>query len=302
MNLSIVIPAFNEEAVIEETLTSIKMSLQDISHEVIVVDNGSTDRTSQIAESLGCQVLVVPGVLIGELRNIGAQKASGDILLFNDADVLLTPAWRQAFLRLKDEIQGQNLIVGGSLQVSDPENMLHKYWFQPLLNKKEGECNYVGTGNMLVSRRLFDQVGGFSRDLRTGEDYDFCLRARNSCRATVRYVSNLSAIHLGYPEDVGSFFRREQWHGKGDVQTLAALLKSKVAIFSSSIAMLVVFSVLSIALTKWWVAFLFVAIAAALVVFMSFYKARVVGGIEGRCYHIFLTFMYCIARATSKFR
>ncbi|MDG9667853.1 glycosyltransferase [Hahella sp. CR1] len=302
MNLSIVIPAFNEEAVIEETLASIKMSLQDVSHEVIVVDNGSTDRTSQIAESLGCQVLVAPGVLIGELRNIGAQKASGDILLFNDADVLLTPEWRQAFLRLKDELEAQNLIVGGSLQVSDPENMLHKYWFQPLLNKKEGECNYVGTGNMLVSRRLFDQIGGFSRDLRTGEDYDFCLRARNSCHATVRYFSNLSAIHLGYPEDMGSFFRREQWHGKGDVQTLAALLKSKVAIFSSAIAMLVVFSILSIALSKWWVALFFVAIAAALVVFMSFYKARVVGGVEGRCYHIFLTFMYCIARATSKFR
>ena len=91
MHLSIIIPAFNEERLIERCLQSISVSLvanftPGVTSEIIVVDNNSTDKTADLARQAGAQVVFEPINQIGRARNAGAAEATGDWLLFLDAD------------------------------------------------------------------------------------------------------------------------------------------------------------------------------------------------------------------------
>lgn len=94
MKLSVVIPAFNEAARIERCLQSVAAALaanraDDVSSEVIVVDNNSTDATAELARRAGARVVFEPVNHIARARNAGARAASGDWFLFLDADTLL---------------------------------------------------------------------------------------------------------------------------------------------------------------------------------------------------------------------
>ena len=95
MSLSVIVPAFNEELYLPETLRNINKAISflegraKVDVEVIVVDNASTDRTPEIARSLGAKVVHESIHNIGRVRNIGAGIATGDVLIFVDADTLI---------------------------------------------------------------------------------------------------------------------------------------------------------------------------------------------------------------------
>ena len=93
MNLSVIIPAFNEADYLPSTLDSIQRASErlrdraDVEVEVIVVDNNSTDETAAVAEAMGATVVRETVQGIGRARNRGASAAEGDVLVFVDADV-----------------------------------------------------------------------------------------------------------------------------------------------------------------------------------------------------------------------
>src|SRR5262245_16208563 len=95
MTMSVIIPAFNEERFLPQTLEHLRLAAkfagsvpgQDI--EIIVVDNASTDRTAEIALAVGARVISVPEHNIARVRNAGATAAFGDLLVFLDADTLI---------------------------------------------------------------------------------------------------------------------------------------------------------------------------------------------------------------------
>lgn len=93
--ISIVIPMFNEARHIGRTLLAAQKAAHaaDIECELIVVDNGSTDEGPHIARQFGATVLVLPGLLIGALRNRGTAIASGEWLAFIDADIEMPENW-----------------------------------------------------------------------------------------------------------------------------------------------------------------------------------------------------------------
>src|SRR5665811_1708473 len=86
MNLSVVIITFNEEANIGRTLTSVRPLVADGKGEIIVVDSGSTDRTVEIAKSLGANVFVEQWKGFAAQKNSAIEKATGDWILSLDAD------------------------------------------------------------------------------------------------------------------------------------------------------------------------------------------------------------------------
>ena len=82
---------------------------------------------------------------------------------------------------------------------------------------------------MVMRRDLFDCLGGFDEALKTGEDYDICMRAIG-LGGEVFNSPKLIAVHRGYPQTLWQFVKREAWHGIGDVKPLSNVLQSKVAL------------------------------------------------------------------------
>src|SRR5438105_15912368 len=116
MKISIVVPAFNEEKLISETLRRINTAAAVFSErgwgsELIVCDNNSTDRTAELAKEAGAQVVFEPVNQIARARNTGASAASGDWLLFIDADSHPPP---ELFSDLARAIESGDCLAGGS--------------------------------------------------------------------------------------------------------------------------------------------------------------------------------------------
>jgi glycosyltransferase involved in cell wall biosynthesis len=91
MKVSVVIPALNEEGMIERCLKSIRC--QDLPVELILIDNGSIDRTPEIALPLGDKVYIKPEFSLAEMRDFGAREATGDIIVTTDADCIAPKNW-----------------------------------------------------------------------------------------------------------------------------------------------------------------------------------------------------------------
>jgi glycosyltransferase involved in cell wall biosynthesis len=92
--ISIIIPTLNEERHIVKCLESLKSQRYPGDRfEIIVVDNGSTDRTLNLCEKYTESIHVLPGVNVSELRNYGAGKARGEIYAFIDGDCEADGNW-----------------------------------------------------------------------------------------------------------------------------------------------------------------------------------------------------------------
>ena len=97
MKLTIIIPAFNEDAYLASTLDSIQAAVPQlrtsstVDIKVIVVDNNSKDATAAVARDKGAAVVNEPVQGISRARNAGARHVEGDVLVFVDADVIVPP-------------------------------------------------------------------------------------------------------------------------------------------------------------------------------------------------------------------
>lgn len=106
LSFSIVIPAYNAERTLARALTALATE-KPLGSEVIVVDNGSEDATADVARTFGATVLQVePAGLVGRARNCGWDAASGDVVVFLDADALVGPGWADGLRRATAEYPG----------------------------------------------------------------------------------------------------------------------------------------------------------------------------------------------------
>src|SRR5688572_28136620 len=93
-DVSVLIPAYNEQAFIGRVIESVHQSFASIperSYEIIVCDNNSTDRTAELAAANGAKVVFEPHNQIARARNAAARAANGNWFIFLDADTLLNP-------------------------------------------------------------------------------------------------------------------------------------------------------------------------------------------------------------------
>lgn len=173
MKLSIIIPAFNEERLIAHCLDSVfdAMNAQteaDFSYEVIVVDNNSTDTTAQLAQQANAKVVFEPINQIGRARNAGAAIATGDWLLFVDADSLLSRGMVTDILT----IIKSNCYVGCGSVLHMPDlpwwgDAAMKLWTVFSVTFK------WAAGALIVCRAdAFREVGGFNQELFAADEID----------------------------------------------------------------------------------------------------------------------------------
>jgi glycosyltransferase involved in cell wall biosynthesis len=213
--VSIIIPLLNEEKVIGRCLQSlVRQSLPTSLFEVILVDNGSTDRTLAVAHQfeqvLALTILRKPGVHISALRNLGAASAKGEFLAFLDADCLPPPHWlsRAVDLLRSDD----SMVTGAHYAIPDHSSWVATAWYQDQHTLKRGPVSYVPSGDLLLSRKQFFKVGGFDESIETNEDSEFCHRASRS-GVSVLAEPSLSVVHLGTPQTVKAFYRKHCWQG-----------------------------------------------------------------------------------------
>ncbi|MDE2367126.1 MAG: glycosyltransferase [Betaproteobacteria bacterium] len=171
MHLSIVIPAFNEERLIGQCLQSISTSLAEnykpgFTSEIIVVDNNSTDGTAVLARQAGARVVFEPVNQIGRARNAGAAQATGDWLLFIDADSLLSPGLLADILQLIDG--GKSVGCGSTIRMEGLP-----WWASSTLNLWTAVSVLFrwAAGALVVCRAdAFRDVGGFNQELYAADE------------------------------------------------------------------------------------------------------------------------------------
>ena len=170
MKLSIVIPAFNEESYLPATLDAINASLTDDA-EVIVVDNGSTDATRDVAVMRGAKVVTEIERNIAQARNTGAEAASGDVLVFIDAD---TTVRRGIFEKIVDAMSDERCVGGSAAVEYEPiESHLVIAWFM-LLWPIVGKLTRMRGGALQFCRvDVFRELGGYDTSIYVGEDVEF---------------------------------------------------------------------------------------------------------------------------------
>ncbi len=216
--ISIIIPAYNEEDVIASCLGAISnMEFPKADYETILVDNGSTDRTKQIAAQFDVKIFTEPGKNVSGLRNLGAEHAKGEILAFVDADCIVSPQWlKRASFHIRD-----NRLAAWGAPPEIPENptWVQEAWF--VIRKKESELEYVDwleSMNLFVRKTSFRDIGGFNESLVTCEDVDFCYRI--SRYGKILSDTNLKVVHLGEAHTAAAFFTKELWRGQSNLQGL----------------------------------------------------------------------------------
>lgn len=182
MTISVVIPAYNEELYIKDTLQAIKqLTIQP--NEIIVVDGGSTDKTAQIAKSFGAKVLPVPHRGIGFARQKGLEAATGDIIAYTDADTIVPHDWLE---KITKTLQKPNVsAVYGGYKVTKPTWKGFLYWvfinyvnpFLFLFTSLFGL--HIGGGqNIAFWRKKGITSGGFPVDFKSVEDYEMLKRLK----------------------------------------------------------------------------------------------------------------------------
>jgi glycosyltransferase involved in cell wall biosynthesis len=189
--VSIIIPTYNEEAYLPRLLASIKA--QDYrDREVIVADNGSKDRTRAIAKKFGARV--VRGGLPGVGRNRGAASASGEYLMFLDADTVL-PEGFITKLMARFEKDFVDVCVPWIRPIDGTKPIYRTiFQFSNTFFKLMEAIQPQGLGIcILVTRRLHDRIGGFAENIRVSEDFDYINRA--SLVGRFRVYSHVFVYH-----------------------------------------------------------------------------------------------------------
>jgi mycofactocin system glycosyltransferase len=193
--VSIIIPVRNRPDEIRACLSSLHRldyPLQKI--EIIVVDDASSDHTPDVVAEFPVTLIALQDHRQASYcRNLGAQKAGGDILAFIDSDCLADVMWLKELVpAFKDFTLAA---VGGMVDAWDGQKALDRYekvksalkissWFK---HSRQGEnFFYVPACNLLVPRDVFLKLDGFREDLHVGEDVDFCWRLQD-CGYHVEY-------------------------------------------------------------------------------------------------------------------
>ncbi len=194
MKLSIVIPAFNEAKRIAACVQSVLGALPanarpDWASEVIVVDNNSTDATAELARREGAEVVFEPVNQISRARNAGGKAATGDWLLFIDADSWLSAKTLADMLRV---IENGRCAGGGCVIALDRVPFLVGHGLK-VWNWLSRACQWAAGSFVFCRAEAFRDLGGFSQELFAAEEIEFSRKLKRWAKVKGLHVVILTA-------------------------------------------------------------------------------------------------------------
>ncbi len=193
-DISIIIPAYNEEKLIGKTIRSIFDSNFSGTFEVIVVCNGCTDKTAEIALASGAKVLQAPSKGTADASNYGAGKSLAGILAFLDADTIVS---KNLLSEVMEAIQKG--FVGGRTVV--------RWEGKSLATKIFSLVSYIHVhkwgGFCFLKKSVFEEIGGYKSGAKYGFDFDLARRASKGRKVTL--------LHRSYVLTSDRRFTKEGW-------------------------------------------------------------------------------------------
>jgi glycosyltransferase involved in cell wall biosynthesis len=189
VKVSIIVPAFNEEKLLGASLAAIQRAAAAFDRhgwdrELIVCDNNSTDRTAEIARAAGATVVFEPFNQIARARNTGAAAATGDWLLFVDAD---SHPSLELLADAADTIASGRCLAGGVTVRMDEWHFIAGIVTQ-LWNLASRWGRWLAGSFIFVEAAAFREIGGFSKEMFAAEELELSTRLKILARAKGRRI------------------------------------------------------------------------------------------------------------------
>jgi glycosyltransferase involved in cell wall biosynthesis len=217
--VSVVVPVRNGARSLDACLSS--LVAQDYPadrHEILVVDNGSTDRTPAIIDSYPVRRLNEPRRGVSHARNRGIDEARGEIVAFLDGDCTADPTWLRG---IADPFEDPEVgCVAGELRHIEPTTAAERQakrllgrWQQFAFSSNPP---YAITANAAFRRDVFEQIGRFDPHLPRAQDVEIGLRFHSLSPLRLAYGSDAVARHQHRPTQRGFFQQQLGWaYGAG---------------------------------------------------------------------------------------
>lgn len=192
MNISLVVPAYNEEKLIAGSLNAMQLAMAAFARrgwetERVVCDNNSTDRTAEVARECGALVVFEPVNQISRARNRGAQAARGDWLIFVDADSYPSVELMEDVARA---IESGRFLGGGSTVKLECPKMSTRVT-NVIWNGLSRTMKWAAGSFVFCEAMAFRTLGGFSEELYASEELDFSRRLRVHARGQGKSITIL---------------------------------------------------------------------------------------------------------------
>jgi len=274
--ISVIIPAFNEIEVLPSCLDALMRQDYPAGLEIIVVDDGSTDGSAEYARSRGIKVVRQDNRGPGPARNAGANIASGELLVFTDADCIPDPDFVRALVKPLEDPR-----ISGSMGVfySAQKSLTARFIQQEASERyrKEGRVLYidwVATYAACYRKDVFLRYGGFTTDKKMicSEDAELSFRlAEEGCKMVLAPQARCRHVH---PEKIADFMRSKYLRAYWTARLLSVypgrLVKDKMTPASRK-GMMVLMSAAAACLAAgiWWKPALYAGVFSSLLLLAS---------------------------------
>ncbi len=178
--VSVIIPNYNYEKTIAAVVESVLAQTHPV-HEVVVVDDGSSDRSPEIVRRYpDVRLVTQPNGGVSVARNRGVQETTGEILFFLDSDIALEPdavANAVALLQEQPDLGCVHGVVGKRALFDDGPveryRVLHEHWWR---RRATGRVRTVFFAMCAIRREVYEEVGPLDETLRESEDVEYSER------------------------------------------------------------------------------------------------------------------------------
>jgi len=199
LKISVIIPAYNNEKTIANTLRSLKPLAKQV-EEIILVNDGSADRTAEIAAAFGVRMINTPHAGRSHALNAGINAAKGRVLFFTDGDCEVPKNWISMHKALYKKYRGLDGISG--LQMPKERTFIETFKISRYLREIENEIlmeKYAGIclngNNMSITKEALLDVSGFDETFVKGADCDLTERLLKKGRRLLR-TPHIAVMHV----------------------------------------------------------------------------------------------------------
>lgn len=187
--ISVVIPAYNEQKFIGKCLQSLQKQDYSDGYEIIVVDNGSQDGTSEIARNLGARIVHCPRKGVSYARQAGAEAAQGQIIVQADADTIYPVWWLTRIKKQFDNHPNVVAVAGTFIYSNPPWWAVFEYFLRIVFGFLSavlfGRPLIISGANLAFYKKTLKEIGGYHETAYSSDQLD--ISARLSKKGKVYY-------------------------------------------------------------------------------------------------------------------